>query len=284
MSTQAAVLEKGPPAELRYRFRMRIGRRLVELWRARGLIWTLGERELRARYKQAVLGFAWAIITPVALMVVFSLFFRRVVTVDTGGAPYELFSYLGLLPWTFFSGSVSSGGHVLLVNKHLLNKVYCPREVFPLSSIVTSAFDTTLALFALGVLFAVNGYAPKATSYWIPVLLAVQLAFTVGVTLIVSASVVYLRDVRHGLPLILQIGLFATPVAYGINAIPEGARTAYAALNPLAGVIEGYRRTILRGLPPDWGLLVPGAISATVLLVGGYMYFKRLEAGFADVA
>lgn len=284
MNAAVEMLEAGPPPELRFRFRLRVWSRLVELFRARELVWTLAEREMRARYKQALLGFAWALITPVALMVVFSTFFRRVVTVDTGGAPYALFSYLGLLPWTFFSSSVSVGGQALLNNKLLLNKVYCPREVFPLASVGVAAIDTAIASLALGVLFVINGFVPRAESLWIPVILAVQVAFTVGVTLITSCSVVYLRDVRHGLPLILQLGLFATPVAYGMEAVPRAFRTLYATLNPLAGVIESYRRTILGGLPPAWDLLIPGAITSAVLFLLGYAYFKRLEAGFADVA
>jgi ABC-2 type transport system permease protein/lipopolysaccharide transport system permease protein len=217
-------------------------------------------------------------------MIVFSVFVRRVVRVNTGGVPYPLFSYLGVLPWTFFSSAVSSGGQVLLLNKHLLNKVACPREVFPLAMVVTATFDTALAVLALGLLFAISGFAPKATSYWIPLLLAVQFAFTIGVTLIVSSAVVYLRDVVQGLPLVLQLGLFATPVAYGIELVPRHLQTTYAAINPLAGVIQGYRRTILNGQPPDWHLLIPGAISSAFLLVFGYVFFKRLEAGFADVA
>ena len=284
MNADGAALESGPPANLRYRFRLQPGARLKELWQSRELVWTLGERELRARYKQAFLGFAWSVISPVVLMVVFTLFFRRVVKVNTGGAPYALFSYLGLLPWTFFSNAVSNGGQVLLLNKHLLNKVYCPREVFPLSMVFTSTFDTTLALFALGMLFVITGFMPKATSYWIPVLLAIQFAFTTGITLIVAAAVVYLRDVRHGLPLILQLGLFATPVAYGMDLVPRHLWTVYAAINPLAGVIDGYRRTILGGRAPDWHLVIPGAITSAVVLVFGYAFFKRLEAGFADVA
>jgi len=283
LSARALTLE-GPAPELRYRFRLRIFGRVRELWRARELVQTLAERELLARYKQAFLGFAWAVITPLALMLVFATFFRRVVRVDTGGAPYQLFSYLGLVPWTFFSNAVSNGGQSLLLNKHLLNKVYCPREVFPLSMVLVSAVDSAIAVLVLGALFALNRFMPHATAVWVPVMLAVQVAFTTGVVLIVSASMVYLRDVRHGLPLILQLGLFATPVAYGMNIVPRSFRGAYAAINPLAGVIEGYRRTILQGLPPDWGLLVPGAITATVVLVGGYVFFKRLEAGFADVA
>jgi ABC-2 type transport system permease protein/lipopolysaccharide transport system permease protein len=245
---------------------------------------TLAERELRVRYKQTVLGLAWAVLTPVTLMVVFTLFFQRVAQVDTGGAPYPLFAYLGLLPWTFFSTSVSQGGQSLVQNVQLLNKVYCPREVFPVASVAVAASDTAMALVALGALFLVNGFLPKATSAWVPLLLTIQVAFTLGIALVTSAVVVYLRDLRHALPIILQLGLFATPVAYGIEVVPEHLQSLYSAMNPLAPVIDGYRRTILLGQAPNWQLLLPGAVTAAVVLVTGYLAFKRLETGFADVA
>ena len=278
------VIPTEPPPEILFRLRLRIFAAVREVWQARELIRTLAERELRVRYKQTTLGFAWAILTPFTLMVVFTVFFQRVANVDTGGAPYPLFTYLGLLPWTFFSASVLQGGQTLVTNSQLVNKVYCPREVFPLASVMVAAIDTGIAVLPLGVLFVITGFAPKATSVWVPVLLAVQVIFTLGVTLIVSALLVYFRDLRHALPIILQLGLFATPVAYGLEVVPTSLQVVYSALNPLAPVIDGYRRTVLLGLPPDWQLLLPGAVTATALLAFGYVLFKRLETGFADYA
>jgi ABC-type polysaccharide/polyol phosphate export permease len=216
--------------------------------------------------------------------VVFTVFFQRVAKVDTGGAPYALFTYLGLLPWTFFSTSVSQGGQSLVVNNQLVNKVYCPREVFPLASMAVAAVDTALATLVLGLLFAVTGFMPKPTTLWVPVLLAVQVAFTFGVTLVLSAVLVFLRDLRHVLPIILQLGLFATPVAYGMDVVTPSLRVVYSILNPLAPVIDGYRRTILLGLAPDWHLLGPAAVAAALWMAVGYVVFKRLEPGFADYA
>lgn len=273
-----------PPVEIKRLHRIRLGASLREFWQARELVRTLAEREFRVRYKQTTLGFAWALLTPFVLMVVFTLFFHRIARVDTHGAPYPLFAYLGLLPWTFFSSSVSQGGQSLLTNVSLINKVYCPREVFPTASVCVAGIDSAVAVLALSVLFPVTGFAPKATAVWVPVLLVVQVAFTLGVALIFSAVMVYLRDLRHALPVILQLGLFATPVAYGIEAIPQSMRLPYAALNPLAGVIDGYRRTILFGLPPSWDLVAAGAATAFSLLIVAYLLFKRLETGFADVA
>lgn len=273
-----------PPAELLFRRQIRLVRALRELWQARELVSTLAERQIRARYKQAVLGFAWSIITPVVLMVVFTLFFQRVAQVDTGGVPYSLFSYVGLLPWTFFSASVLQGGMSLVQNMLLLNKVPCPREVFPISCVVVAGIDATIAVLVLLVLFLVTGFGPKPTSLWVPIILPVQLAYTLGVTLIVSAVTIYLRDLKHTLPIILQLGLFATPVAYGMDAIPSSLQVPYSFLNPIAPVIDSLRRTVLYGQPPAWDLLAAGAVTAVVVLVGGYLMFKRLETGFTDVA
>ena len=274
----------GPSADLRFRRRVRLTSAVRELWRARELVRTLAERELRARYKQALLGFAWAVVTPIVMVVVFTLFFQRVANVDTGGAPYSLFAYLGLLPWTFFSSSVTMGGQSLLMNALLLNKVYCPREVFPLASVTVAGIDSITATSALLILFLVTGFAPKPTTIWIPLPILVQVAFTLGTTLVISALILYLRDVRHALPIILQLGLFVTPVAYGIEVVPAALRPLYVAVNPMAAVIDSYRRTVLWGEPPPWNLLAIAATTSFLLLIVGYMLFKRLETGFADVA
>jgi ABC-2 type transport system permease protein/lipopolysaccharide transport system permease protein len=283
MSIDHPVAEAPPPENL-FRFKFHPLAAVREAWRARTLVRTLAERDLRVRYKQTFLGFAWAVLTPLALMLVFTVFFQRVAKVDTGGAPYALFVYLGLLPWTFFSTSVLQGGQSLINNSQLMNKVYCPREVFPLASMAVAGVDTSIAVLVLGLLFVITGFAPKPTAIWVPVLLSVQVIFTLGITLISSAILVFFRDLRHALPIILQLGLFATPIAYSMSVIPESLRTAYSAANPLAPVIDGYRRTILLGMAPDWQLLLPGALTAVVLLILGYVGFKRLEIGFADRA
>ena len=273
-----------PPMRLRFRRRLSIRAFMQELWRSRELLWTLAERDLRVRYKQAVLGAAWAVITPLALMLVFSLFLQRVARFDTEGMPYPLFSYLGLLPWAFFSSSVSSGGSSLVSNNSLLNKVYCPREVFPLAAIIVAGVDTLVSGIVLALLFIVTGTAPRATSFWVLPLFTIQLVFTVGIALFVSAALVYVRDLRQAIPIALQLGLFATPVAYGIDVIPARYHVLYSTLNPLAPVIDGYRRAVLFGQAPSWDLVLPGAATAVVVLVAGYATFKKLETWFADVA
>ncbi len=273
-----------PPSELRFKRRIRLRPCLAELWQARELVRTLAERELRARYKQAALGLAWAVVTPVILMLVFTLFFRRIADIDTGAAPYALFSYLGVLPWTFFTSSFTTGGQSLVVNSPLLNKVYCPREVFPLAGVAVAAFDLVISTSILGVLFLIYGYAPRASSVWVPLLLVVQLAFTLGITFITSGVLVYVRDLRQLMPMIVQLGLFATPVAYGLEEVPARFHLLYSILNPLVPVIDSYRRSVLYGQAPQWELLIPGAITAGLVLLAGYFLLKRLETRFADVA
>jgi ABC-type polysaccharide/polyol phosphate export permease len=280
----SAEIPSSPPADLRFRRPVRPLAAVRELWQARELLRALVERQLRSRYKQAFLGFAWALIPPVTMMLVLSLFVQRAVRIETQGVPYPLFSYVALLAWNFFANAVSGATGSLLGNIALLNKVYCPREVFPLSSTVTAAVDATIGLSVLAVLFVVHTFVPKETVIWVPVLLAVLVAFTLGVGLIMSSLVVYLRDLRHVLPMIIQLGLLATPIAYGMNKIPPNLRVPYSAVNPLAPVIDGLRRTMLLGQQPAWDLLAAGATTSFLLLGVGFILFKKLETGFTDVA
>jgi ABC-2 type transport system permease protein/lipopolysaccharide transport system permease protein len=257
---------------------------LRELWGARELVVALTERDLRARYKQTKLGVAWSLLTPILLMIVFTLFFQRAADIDTHGVPYPLYTYVALLPWTFFSDSVAKGSQSITSNLSLVNKVYCPREVFPLSAVATAAFDTVIASGVLALLFVGFGFMPAGGIVWLPALLAIQVAFTVGACLLLSAVVVYFRDLRQVTPMALQLALFATPVAYGLEVIPAGWRPVYSALNPLVPVIDSYRQTILYGEAAPAGLLAIAGVSAGVWLTGGFLVFKRLETGFADVA
>jgi ABC-2 type transport system permease protein/lipopolysaccharide transport system permease protein len=273
-----------PPAAQRYRRKLRLGRSLREFWAARELLWALTEREFQARYAQTLLGIGWALITPILLMGVFIVFVNRVINVNTHGAPYSLFVFLGLLPWTFFSSSVSRGGQILVLESSVLNKVRCPREVFPMSAIAVACYDFALSVLVLGALFIITGYDPHTTAIWAPLLFVVQIAFCTGFALGLSVIVVYVRDIAQAIPLLLQLGLFATPVAYDISAVPHRWQPLYAFINPLVGVIEGYRATILYGLEPPWRLVGPSTLSAFLVLVGGYLLFKRLESGIADVA
>ncbi|MFL6240300.1 MAG: ABC transporter permease [Actinomycetes bacterium] len=284
MTTAAATLLDGPPASLRFRRRTGVVTSVRELWKSRELIWTLAERDYRVRYKQAFLGVAWALLTPVALMLVFTLFFQRIAHVNHGTTHYALFSYLGLLPWTFFSSSLNVGGLSLVNNVPVLNKVYCPREVFPIGSMLVAAVDTTMALSGLVALFFIFQTSPQPASVYVPLFMIVQVLLTLGLTLFAAITIVYLRDLRYALPVFLQLGLFATPVAYSLADVPASMRTLYQVINPLAVVIDGYRRTVLYNQAPDWPMLGVATLVSSSLFVVGYWLFKRLEGGIADVA
>jgi ABC-2 type transport system permease protein/lipopolysaccharide transport system permease protein len=257
-----------------------------ELWAFRELTVTLAERDLRVRYKQAALGIAWAVITPVVMMIAFTFLFNRFAKVHTGGAPYALFSYMGLLPWTFFANAVSQGGLSLVTNVPLLNKLYCPREVFPIAAIADAAVDALIATCLLALLFPLTGFAPKAQVYYVPLYVLVLGMVTLGVTLAVAAILVYMRDLRLALPLLIQVGMFATPVVYGTGSISHSKAflIAFSAVNPLVPVIDGLRQSVLNGLAPSWISLGVGAASAFVYMLGGFALFKRLETGMADIA
>ena len=278
------VPDVGPPPEIRFRRRLSYRRALGELWQSRELARTLVERDLRVRYKQTVLGFGWSLIGPVSLMLVFSLFVARAGHFNTHGVPYPLFSYVALVPWGFFSEALSVGSVSLITNVTLLNKIYCPREVFPIASTAASAFDALVSTTVLLVLFAIYRFPPALTTLWVPLLIVVLLVFTLGVTLFAAAVLIYLRDVRYVVPLAVQVGLFVTPVAYSLSVIPTNLQPFYAILNPLGPIIEDFRRTVLYGFAPQWGLLGLATLASMGWLLGGYAVFKRLEIGFADIA
>lgn len=274
----------GPPRELIYRRPVSLWRSVVAIVRQVEIVRTLAERQLRARYKQAMLGFVWALITPIALMIVFTLLFDKIGDIDTHGVPRALFSYVGLLPWGLFSSSVTGASTSIVSNVSLINKIACPREAWPLASVVVALTDTLLSLFVLGLLFVILSETPEIEALWVPVISLVLLTFTIAASVFVAVWVVYVRDLRHGVPLVLQLGLFATPVAYGFEIIPGHWRWVYSLLNPLGPVIDSYRRTVFDGLAPQWEYLGLGALGSTVLLLVSYWMFKRMEAGIADVA
>ncbi len=270
------------------RFRRRVNPAIAlrEVWDAREIVRSIAERDLRARYKQTILGTAWAVVNPLVLMAVFAVVFSRVGRVAAEGVPYAVFAFIALVPWTFFSSSISVGGTSLVSNLPIVNKVYLPREVFPLAGIVVAAVDACISCVVLAAIFAITGTVPKMTSYYVPLLLVVLVTFTIGTTLLSATLLIYLRDLRYALPLVLQVGLLVTPVAYGTQFITHDRRllVVYAALDPLVPVLDGLRRTVLLGLRPQWDLLAAGAATSVLVLAVGYWLFKRLETGIADVA
>lgn len=286
--TDPASLPSDPPADLAYRHRSNLLPSVKELWERRETILTLAERDIRASYKQATLGVAWALITPVAYLIIFTLVFTHfthaVRSLDTGGLPYAVYAYPGILAWNYLANSVSSGGNSMLSNVALLQKTYFPRACFPLSQMVEAAAYTVIALIPLGIVFGIYGVAPKLETLWVPLIALVELTFAVGVVLALSALVVYVRDLVQVIGLLTQIGMLATPVIWPFSKVPAGWQPLYGVVNPLGPVIDSIRRTMLLGYAPHYGPLVAAAVGASVYLVAGYTIFKRLEVGFADIA
>lgn len=255
---------------------------LKELYQYRELLrrWVL--REIGVRYKQSFLGAAWALLQPLTMMVTFTLVFSFLARVPTGGVPYPVFSYVALLPWTFFATSINFGVSSLVNNLNLVTKIYFPREILPLGAIGASFFDFLIASTIFLPMLLFYRIPLSWTIVWVLLLVVLQILLTLGVTLLGSALIVLYRDVRFIVPLALQIWLFATPIIYPVSLVPERLRPFYM-LNPMAGIITSYRQVILFGQPPVLGYLSLSAVVTLVLFVIGYVTFRRLEMSFADV-
>ncbi|MBO0722825.1 MAG: ABC transporter permease [Blastocatellia bacterium] len=254
-----------------------------ELIRHRELLWLITQREIKVRYKQSLLGVLWAVLQPFSLMVVFTVFFSWFARMQSDGIPYPLFSYAGLLPWMFFSTSLSFAIPSLILNSHIITKIYFPREIVPLASVLAAFLDFVIAagIFLLMLIYYRVAFTWNIL-YVIP-LAVIQTAFTAGVCLLLSAFTVLYRDVRHMLPLLIQIWMFVTPILYPASVVPLRWRTWYLGLNPMAVIIDGYRRAAVQGSPPELRYLALAAVVSGVLLWLGYRYFKHLEREFADM-
>jgi len=255
---------------------------LRELWQYRELLSSFIARDLKVRYKQTVLGAAWAILQPLLLMVVFTLFFSHVLRVSSGGVPYPVFAYIGLLVWTYFASTVAKLGSCLVEQQGLMTKVYFPRLVVPLSSLLVGLVDLAVASAVLGLLLAVYRIAPSPTMLAAPLFLAAAVVTALAFGLWLAALNVEYRDVQHLIPFVLQTWFFATPIFYPASLVPERYHVLFW-LNPMVGVVEGMRWAVLGNVAaPDREAL---ASIAAVLLVlfGGLLYFRHVEDSFADV-
>lgn len=255
---------------------------LQELFAARELLFTWTRREFRVRYSQSFLGAAWAVLQPLTLMVIFSVVFGFVLQVETNGVPYPLFSYAGSLPWTFFASSLTFAIPSLVNNMNLVSKIYFPREILPLSSILVCLIDFLVGAVLLIPLLIIYRVEIGLYALLLPLIVLIQMMFAFGLTLILSAMNVFFRDVRFVIPLALQILLYLSPVIYPASQVPEALRPVYF-LNPMAVLIESFRAVLIFNQPPDWLLLGLAALVSLVLLVVGYRYFKLAERRFADV-
>jgi lipopolysaccharide transport system permease protein len=246
------------------------------------LLWTLSAHRIRVRYKQSVLGFAWAILQPLSLMLIYTLVFSGIAKVSSGGIPYPVFAFAALLPWTFFSTALINATNGLVSHAHLVTKVYFPREILPLSYVIAALFDLAIASVVMAGLMLYYHVPVTAQVFWLVPIVAVLAAFVTGVSLIFSATQVRFRDIGMAMPLLMQLWMFASPVVYPLDQVPARFRTLYD-LNPMVGLIESFRRVSVLGVQPDMRLLGMAALISFALLPVAYAYFKKVEATVADV-
>jgi lipopolysaccharide transport system permease protein len=255
---------------------------LGELWRYRELFWALSVRSVKTRYRQSLLGAGWAIAQPVITMVIFTVVFSRIAKIDTGGVPYQIFSYSALVPWTFFANGVTMGTSSLVANRNIVTKLWFPREIILMSEVAARFVDFLSGAIVFVGLMAWYQVSLTPWLLFLPVLLAIQMLLIVGVTLITSSLHVRFRDLAPIVTLIVTVWLYATPIAYPRSEIPSQWQFVYS-LNPMVGIIEGFRSVIAMGQPPDLGSVAMAAITTLLLLLVAYPWFKSRERTFADV-
>ena len=255
---------------------------LRELWTYRELLYFLVWRDIKVRYKQTALGAAWAIIQPFFTMVVFSIFFGALAKLPSDGVPYPIFTYSALVPWTYFATALAMSSNSLVDHARLITKVYFPRLLVPAASVLAGLVDLAIASVVLIGMMLYYGMVPGAAVVFLPLFVLLAAATALGVGLWLSALNVQYRDVRYTIPFLVQFWLFVTPVAYSSSLVPERWRALYG-LNPMTGVVEGFRWALLDKEPPGALLLVSTA-SVILLLTAGLFYFRRMERRFADIA
>jgi lipopolysaccharide transport system permease protein len=255
---------------------------LKDIWEYRELLYFLVWRNIKIRYKQTALGAAWAVLQPLLTMLVFTVFFGRLAKVPSDGIPYPVFAFTALLPWQLFAFALTESSNSLVVSQNLITKVYFPRLVIPLSSTLTGLVDFAISFCVLLVLMMYYHVTPSKAVAWLPAFLLLALAAALSVGLWLSALNVKYRDVRYTIPFMTQFWMFATPVAYSSSLVPEPWRRWYG-LNPMAGVVEGFRWALLGKSGGVGPLLWVSLAAVLLLLTGGLFYFRRTEATFADI-
>jgi lipopolysaccharide transport system permease protein len=253
-----------------------------ELWQFRDVAVQIAARDVKVRYRQTALGAAWAVLQPVGTMVVFSIFFGKVAGISSDGVPYWLFSLAGLVPWAFFSNAFALGSDSVVRSAPLVSKIYFPRIFIPAGAIAAGLLDLAIGVVILLVATFASGIAPSASLLLLPAFVVIMVAAVLGVTCALSALNVRFRDVRYVVPFAIQLWLFATPIAYPSSLLDSPWRTL-CGLNPMAGVVEGFRWSVLGTADTSWSMIGLSAASAVVLLAGGLAYFGRAERGFADL-
>lgn len=252
-----------------------------ELWEYRELLYFLVWRDIKVRYKQTALGILWAIIQPLLTMIVFSIFFGKFGKLSSDGIPYPIFSFAALVPWTLFSNGLTQAANSLVASSNLIKKVYFPRLIIPIATVLAGVVDFVLAFAVLLVLMAFYGITPTINTLWLPVFLILTVIASLAVSLWLSALNVEYRDIKYIVPFLTQIWLFATPIAYSSNLLTEPWRTIYG-LNPMVGVVEGFRWALLGTNTQPGMMAIVSSAAALILLFSGAYYFRRMEKTFAD--
>ena len=255
--------------------------RLKELWNYRELLYFLVWRDVKVRYKQTVIGIAWVVLQPLMTMGVFTLFFGRLAKLPSDGLPYPVFYFSALVPWAYFSGALQSCTNVVVDNQRVITKVFFPRLVLPISAVVSGLVDFTIGFVVLLAVISIYGIKPTLAVLWLPVLLLLAVLTALGVGLWMSALNALYRDVRYVVPFLIQVWMFASPVAYPSSLVPQRWRWLYG-LNPMAGVIDGFRWALTgHGVAPG-PLMLASASAVIVVLLGGLFFFQRMEGTVAD--
>jgi len=254
-----------------------------EIWQYRDLFFFLVWRDVKTRYAQSVLGVGWAIIQPVFSMIVFTIIFGNLARIDSEGVPYAIFSFTALVPWTFFSSSLASASGSLINSKNLLTKIYFPRLVIPLSPVIGKLIDFGISLLILIGLMFWYGVIPTIWTLMLPVFIIMMMLTSAGVGMWLTALSIQYRDIRYGAEFFIQLLMYGSPVIYATSIIPEKYQIIYA-LNPMVGVIEGFRAALLGTRAMPWNLIGIGSLMAIAFFLSGALYFRSMERYFADVA
>jgi lipopolysaccharide transport system permease protein len=254
----------------------------AELWQYRELLFFFAVRDIKVRYKQTLLGASWAILQPFMTMVVFSIFFGKLAGVPSDGLPYPVFSFCGLLPWQLFAFALTQSSNSLVQNAHVLTKIYFPRLIIPLASVIAGLVDFVIAFFVLIVIMLCYGIIPGRALFTLPLFILLAIAAALSVGLWLSALNVKYRDVRYTISFLTQFWLFVTPVAYSSSLVPSKWQAIYA-INPMAGVVEGFRWALLGKSAPPGAMLIVSVVATVILLACGLFYFARMEKTFPDI-
>lgn len=254
----------------------------MKLAQYKDLLYTLSMHRIKVRYKQSVLGIAWAVLQPLALMLIYTVIFSLIARMPSDGAPYAIFAYVALLPWTYFSTTLTNATNSLVSHSSLVAKVYFPREILPLTYVIAAFFDLLIASTVLAGLLIYYKVSLTLNALYVAPIILVLTVFITAMAFFFSATQVRFRDIGVGMSLLLQLWMFATPVVYPLSAVPQRLRPFYM-VNPMVGLVENFRRVVLQGAPPDFQMLGISALISFILLPVAYIYFKRVESTVADI-